>query len=428
MQLEQLNSIPVNVVGVEFEGARRSKTDIFSKSMEECKNSKTFGELTALLNKFSQRMNAMDMFKDVRFLIDKAPDAAEEDDRVIVKIQVEEKRCSIRAGTEVQMNDVGLGAGGIFYNVFGRGERLNLSISAASQSATPLSVDFSKPVGGDPNRWLSLSLYSTLQHYLSDANYKNTVKGSTISYTFGNHILNYTMDWRHLHGINEDASLSIRRNAGHSLKSSLSHTLKHASPGMQAAFPNRGCSMSMKTEFAGIGGSVSFLKTDLHHSFHIPIFRQIVLSFNARMGHVFPLAGHKLSILDKYQLGGPLSVRGFALNSLGPKDRADSVGGNVSMESGIRLSFPFTASTSEILRGQLFLNAGLLGSVSYDNDVRSTLTSLVRNASNVSLGAGIRVKITEDAKLELNVAMPLKMQPTSTFNRGLQVGIGLDFL
>lgn len=422
-------------MGVEFEGVRRSKIDIFQVDMENCKSAKTFGELTTSLNKLSKRLADLEMFRNVRFVVDQAPDTTDKDDKVIVKIQVEERKCSIRAGTEVQYQDVGLGAGGVFYNIFGRGEKLNVSMSAGSQSATPVMVEFMKPIGGNPNKMLNVSVYSTLQHYLKDVNYKNSVQGFTVTNVFGNpwkrslrHELSYTMDWRHVHGINDDASLTVRRSAGHSIKSSLTHTVKLASSEMQKTFPERAYLAMMKSEVAGLAGSVSFLKNDLHGSFHLPLFKQLVFSVSTRIGHVLPFSGYKLSILDKYHLGGPLSVRGFALNSLGPKDRNDSIGGDASIETSARLSFPITPSTSEYARLHLFANMGILSDVKYEEGLKSNIQRWINKEPNVSVGAGIQVKITEGAKLELNLGVPIRMQPNATFHRGLQVGIGMDFL
>ena len=79
---------------------------------------------------------------------------------------------------------------------------------------------------------------------------------------------------------------------------------------------------------------------------------------------------------DRYHLGGPTSVRHFRLNSLGPKDVGDHLGGDAYYALGASLLPPFrvpalwrngaTRATegswwnNENLKGHVWLNAGKL--------------------------------------------------------------------
>lgn len=423
-----MNEIPVNVSGVQFVGTTRTRLDVVEGAVQPCLEAKTFGELTEALSKTSRHLNRLELFKDMRFIIDQAEG---DDSTIIVRVEVKEKAYQLRAGTEVQRNEVCFGAGAILYNLFGRGEKLDINTASGTSTAAPLSINLQKPLNGDPDKVLNFSIFSTLQHYLDNNKFKNRLQGLSASYTFLNtaganteHNIKYSLDWRHIFGIADDASVTVRRNAGHSIKSSLSHTMSWCNRDCDV-FPSSGVFAKLSSEVAGLGGSVSFLRNDLLLNSHIPLYKQITLNMGMRCGHVAPLLGQRLAIIDKYQMGGPLSVRGFVLNSIGPKDYNDSVGGNLSVEGSLGVSFPLSQSTANIVRGHIFTNAGILTNI--DNP-RSLIRTLKQESINVSTGCGIQVKLGEMAKLEMNVAYPLRVQPGAIFHRGFQVGLGVEFL
>ncbi|PJF19928.1 hypothetical protein PSACC_00256, partial [Paramicrosporidium saccamoebae] len=424
--LEDLNPVPVTVTGVQFTGTERTRMDILEPVVQNCLKARTFGELTVALGETSSNLERLELFKEMRFVIDQD---SHKKDGVVVRVEVQERKYKIQAGTDIQKNGVGFGTGGTFYNVFGRGEKLDVVASMGTQSSTPLSINFSKPVNGNPERLLNLSAFSTFQHYVSGANFKNQLQGLAASYTFASklaseHELKYALDWRHVFGIGEDASLSVRRQAGHSIKSSITHTMINSTRDCPV-FPTHGYFHRISNELAGLGGSVSFLKNDMLTQIHIPLYKYLVFNATARLGHISSVGGRKISLLDKYQCGGPLSVRGFALNCLGPKDRNDSIGGDSSAEVSVGVSFPLSANTIHMLRGHVFVNAGIL--TNFDG-IKAKNQKWIRDNTNLSFGTGLQVKLGESAKLEMNVAYPLSMQPGTIFHRGLQVGLGVEFL
>lgn len=124
-------------MGVRFLGIERTKQDILEVAVERCLHVNTFGELTKALSSTSEQLSRLEIFKEMRFIIDRAD---KDGDQVIIRIEVKERKYKVHAGTEIQKNEVGFGAGGTFYNVFGRGEKLDINGAIGSQTATPLSV------------------------------------------------------------------------------------------------------------------------------------------------------------------------------------------------------------------------------------------------------------------------------------------------
>lgn len=135
-------------------GLERTCYDVMQSAVDPCRQARTFGELTECLSRASRRLDQLELFKEMRFVIDKREDGhgdmqaehQSENDRsegqgdVLVRVEVKEKKYKLNAGTNIRKNEVGFGLGGVFYNIFGRGERLDVQGAVGSQSATPISV------------------------------------------------------------------------------------------------------------------------------------------------------------------------------------------------------------------------------------------------------------------------------------------------
>ena len=86
----------------------------------------------------------------------------------------------------------------------------------------------------------------------------------------GTHTLAWNGDWRNIHGFNHDIPMSLRSHAGHSLKSSLRHSLEideRDSPFL----PSSGFHVKVTQELAGIGGDVFFGKSEVQGTYYQPL-------------------------------------------------------------------------------------------------------------------------------------------------------------
>jgi len=107
------------------------------------------------------------------------------------------------------------------------------------------------------------------------------------------------------------------------------------------------------------------------------------ISFAARAGHLQSISGNPSYFSDRFQLGGPLSVRSFRANSMGPRDgrksqtcalgifrtlmttrhTADSLGGDVHWSAGVSLITDIPKREHWPVKTHLFVNAGRLDAV-----------------------------------------------------------------
>ncbi|UZP37155.1 hypothetical protein NXS19_004971 [Fusarium pseudograminearum] len=149
---------------------------------------------------------------------------------------------------------------------------------------------------------------------------------------------------------------------------------------------------------------------------------------------------------DRFQLGGPTDVRGFKLGGLGPHDGLDSVGGDVFAAGSVNMLLPVPYRGPDSgLRFQLFANGGRLvalkdpkksssGGATTEltgSDVRKGLVNAVGEVFNgvPSVAAGVGLVYAHPvARFELNFSLPLALRKGEAATKGLQVGVGINFL
>ncbi|KAJ1501373.1 hypothetical protein HMI54_010032 [Coelomomyces lativittatus] len=179
--------------------------------------------------------------------------------------------------------------------------------------------------------WQLVSLQQHNSH--SYASHEVLARTIAIKYLWpsrwGQHTLSYDLSWREIFKVANAASLLIRQDAGHSLKSSLLHSFVRDTRD-HTTLPSRGYLCQVETEWAGLGGNVNHLKNQVVLQANLPLLKTgHSLSSTIKMGHILPLDSSFPRINDRLFLGGPTSVRGFKSNSLGPRDKDDALGGTI---------------------------------------------------------------------------------------------------
>ena len=130
-------------------------------------------------------------------------------------------------------------------------------------------------------------------------------------------------------------------------------------------------------------------------------------------------------------------MRGFKISGLGPRDGVDAVGGDIYAAGSLGLLMPFPRVGKDTpLRLQLFANAGRLlalkdagaDSKSTQKNVYSTFGQLA-DGSLPSLAVGLGVVYAHPvARFELNFALPLVVRRGEEGRKGLQFGVGINFM
>ena len=371
----------------------------------------------------------------------------------------EKSRVLLKTGTDLG-NAEGSAYGNLLWrNVLGGAETLNLNASLGTRTRSAYQATFETPILSDPDFRLEIGgIASSTQK--SWASHEEVLKGGWsklrwMSESGHRHEFGYNGFWRQMTGLAEHASPTVRADAGDSVKSSVFHSWandKRDNP----LLPSRGYYAKAFNELAGLGplkGDVSFWKSEIESQGALPIpipgikgDSGISLTTGFRAGLLYPLglgsnSRPQLSrVNDRFLLGGPTDVRGFRLCGLGPHDGADAVGGDVYAAGSANLLFPLPRVGAEKpLRLQAFVNGGRLlplrtaekgtptNSAEVQDAMTSTLFELGNGLPSVAAGFGL-VYAHPVARFELNFSLPLVLRKGEEGRKGLQLGIGINFL
>lgn len=466
--LDDNSTLPISVSSIQLVGAshtRRSFLDKLFTPLLSCNRDAPYTLSTALheIGILSDKLSRFGIFQpEISTFLDRSDlgPASSPLTHIDIYLKARERgRLSLKTGTDLG-NAEGSAYGNLTWrNVFGGAESLNLNASAGTRTRSAYQATFDSPLFSDPDQQLSLNVLASSTHK-PWASHEEVLKEICAKYSWASnygtrHQLGYTGAWRQITSLAAEASPTLRCEAGDSVKSSITHTIVKDNRDNHL-LPTRGYYLKMLTEIAGWGplqGDVAFWKSEIESTgaLLLPVPGKmsdigITLTGGLRAGLLYPLPvgfgkeAIKTRINDRFQLGGPTDVRGFKLSGLGPQDGEDSVGGDVYAAVSTNLLFPLPrAGKDSPLRLQVFANAGRLlalsdsaskdelGQKNVCRDVRDTLAELGNGLPSIAAGVGM-VYAHPVARFELNFSLPLVARKGEKGRKGLQFGVGINFL
>uniref|UniRef100_A0A673IRL8 Sorting and assembly machinery component 50 homolog A n=1 Tax=Sinocyclocheilus rhinocerous TaxID=307959 RepID=A0A673IRL8_9TELE len=411
---EVLENKDVVVQHVHIDGLGRTKEDILTYEVADVFRAKNLIDVMKKSHEARQKLLRLGIFRHVEVVIDTTEGADALPNGLDVTFEVKElRRMTGSYNTMVGNNEGSMVLGLKLPNVFGRAEKLTFQFSYGTKE-TSYGLSFFKPQPGHFERNFSINLYKVTGQF-PWSSLRETDRGVSTEFSFPiwrtNHTLKWEGVWRELGCLARTASFSVREESGHSLKNSLSNTV----------------------ELAGYtGGDVSFLKEDFEIQLNKTLFWDSVLSTSLWGGMLLPLGDKPSSIADRFYLGGPTSVRGYSMYSIGPQSEGDYLGGEAFWAGGLHLYTPLPfrpgrGGFGELFRTHFFLNAGNLCNLNYGEGPRAHLSKLAE-CIRWSYGAGIVLRLGNIARLELNYCIPMGVQSGDRICDGVQFGAGIRFL
>jgi outer membrane protein insertion porin family len=161
-----------------------------------------------------------------------------------------------------------------------------------------------------------------------------------------------------------EASLPVRKElqSGQTLTSSVGYSLNYNTLDNNKN-PTDGLLIDFKQDFAGVGGDVTYLKSQIDAKYYTPLVSDIVGLIHVQGGMLNKVGSNELRMLDQFQMG-PNLVRGFAPNGIGPRDinpfgTGDALGGTKYWGASAELQMPFWFLPKEVgLKGAVYADAG----------------------------------------------------------------------
>lgn len=289
-------------------------------------------------------------------------------DKTIIQVDVEEQSTGeLSIGAGFSSTDGALGELSIRErNLLGRGQDLRLS-TTLSQRRQLIDFAFTEPYFLDRKLAAGIDLFHVLRDNQDIASFDSseTGIGFRLGYDLNNHwsqTLRYRFARETIENIDSDANIFIQAEEGEEFVSLVGQTLAYDRRNSTVE-PTSGYLFEFGTDVAGLGGTVSYLRTRANASYYFPITEEMRIITGAEIGSLIGF-GDDNRISDRFQLGGD-NLRGFAFAGAGPRDSAsnDALGGERLATGTVELVFPLGLPDEFGLSGALFSDVGYLTEV-----------------------------------------------------------------
>ena len=428
-------SAPVKVEKVHIDGVNRTDSSLIANQLKNILDAKTFDELLDGANEAKLRLQRLGIFKAVEVFIDISRETDASPDGLDVYFIVEESRkVSANAGTNVGNNEGSVVFGAKLNNLRGLGECVRADMSVGTRSSSSYELTFAKPLFKNPDCKFTARLYQSSVEFVQSF-FKEKSRGVrfelTVPSLIGLHSLKYDGQWRENLDVPLKAPFSVREQCGHTLRSAIQHSI--ISDGRNdPILPTSGNLFKHLVEFAGLGGNVKYIKSELELQLNKEIINDIIFGMSFQAGAMHSIGDEGTAINDRFFVGGPLSIRGFQMKGIGPRIKEASLGADACWAAGLHLYTPLPfrpgrGGFGDLFRLHFFANAGNAQNMRLTSYNSNELNKMVKEA-RWSYGLGIMMMIGGIARLEVNYCIPKNAKTSDGIKPGLQVGIGMSFL
>ncbi|MBV9045598.1 MAG: outer membrane protein assembly factor BamA, partial [Alphaproteobacteria bacterium] len=347
-----------------------------------------------LVDRSRTRIRALGFFKDVS--VKNTPGS--QPDRTVVNVAVTEQstgELSLGAGYSSTSNFVGE----FSYterNLFGRGQYLRASIQASTISKQ-FQLSFTEPFFLDRPLQAGFDLYKVVTDY-QQAAYEGDTTAAALRFGFptseyGTVGLNYTYKIDKIRPF-PGAPLEVQLAAGETKTSLLGYSFVYNTLD-DPIKPTKGWIFSMSQQFAGLGGSLKYMRTKMSVGYFHPVFwEEMIGSLNLQSGYITGYDGQIIPIQERFFQGGD-TFRGFAQAGIGPRDtviqgNGGALGGNFYVIGTGQLKLPNLLPESYGVQMALFTDVGTLGHL--DTPIAAcTAISCIRDNLAIRGSAGLAV-------------------------------------
>jgi outer membrane protein insertion porin family len=289
-------------------------------------------------------------------------------DTTVVNVEVKEQPTGeISVGAGFSSTDGPIGDFGVREkNFLGRGQDLSARFGISFRTQQ-IDASFTDPYFMDTNITAGVDLFKIRTDNTSESSYVEDSMGGTLR--AGYEVLpNLAQNWHYtlrqddVSDVSSDASLFIQDQAGAATTSLIGESLTYDARDSRLD-PTSGYVWQIGHDFAGVGGSVRYLRNKVSGAYYYPIADEWTASVSGEGGYIVELGQH-IRIVDRFFLGGD-SFRGFQTAGVGPRDAntGDALGGREYVVGTGELSFPIGLPKELGILGRVFTTVGTLTNV-----------------------------------------------------------------
>jgi len=361
---------------------------------------------TSKLRRTEQRLKDLGFFESV----DVQAVPSDSPDKTIIRVKVAEKSTGeLSFGAGFSTADGPLGNVGVRErNLLGKGYDLRAQFNISGKRST-IDVSFTDPYFLDKELSAGFDVFHRrFDRRESSFEENNTGAGVRMGYDlseYTRHALSYTFSYDQVKDVDDDASEVIEDEEGDEFRSIIGHDITYDRRDSRTD-PREGYYVQFGQDFAGVGGTVRYLRNTLGGGYFIPVTKEVTIGATGEVGYMFGI-GDDVRVTDAFFLGGQ-NLRGFETGGVGPRDSDtdDSLGGKFRAEGTVQAAFPIGLPEEYQIRGRVFSDFGTLTGTDFEDDIDVDDTASIR----VSLGVGL-TWVSPFGPLAVDLAYPVVKEP-----------------
>ena len=361
---------------------------------------------TSKLRRTEQRLKNLGFFEavDIQAVPSDSPD------KTVIKVKVSEKSTGeLSFGAGFSTADGPLGNVGVRErNLLGKGYDLRAQFNISGRRST-VDVSFTDPYFLDKEVSAGFDVFHRrFDRRESSFEEQNTGAGLRMGYDlteYTRHTVSYQASYDKVTDVDDDASDVIQDEEGSDFRSIIGHDITYDRRDSKLD-PREGYYVSVGQDFAGVGGTVRYLRNTLGGGYFYSFNKDITLGATGEVGYIFGI-GDEVRVTDAFFLGGQ-NLRGFETGGVGPRDSDtnDALGGKFRFEGTVQAAFPLGLPEEYQIRGRVFSDFGTLTGTDFEDDIDLNDESSLR----VSLGVGL-TWVSPFGPLAVDVAYPIMKEP-----------------
>jgi outer membrane protein insertion porin family len=330
-------------------------------------------------------------------------------DRTVVKVEVREKstgEVSLGAGVSTTagiLGDISVRE----RNLLGRGQDLRAGLRIGTKLKA-IDLSFTEPYFLGRPLSAGVDVFDSRQDFQREASFDRDQAGFGLRAGY-NISSEWRQTWRYvirhdrLRNVPDEASQFIKEQIGGSVTSLIGQSIIYDARDNRQD-PTDGWFGRLGTDFAGLGGSIHYLRNRLDGGYYIPLSKDYIVALTGEAGYIFGLQGDRINIADRFFVGGD-NLRGFSSAGIGPRDTSvssnDSLGGELYYVGSAELTYPLGLPSEFDIQGKAFVDAGTL---------RIAKTALAGNTDTgkirFSAGVGLAWK-SPFGPIRVDLALPI---------------------